>query len=324
MRTTRGAVQVTEPRLTGITPQTPLSAIQVTRGQISVRSAETFLDEQLDAIAHFETFGIRHTLVSGVEGMRETSDPTRYSYTAPVANLLNPVYSGALGAPTVSSQVNDAAVGSGAYVLDTASIGRHFEASGGVRYDRFDNTYSQPVGSGSKFNRLDQKPTWRAALVYKPVANGSLYVDAGTSFNPSAESLSLSAGSANVPPETNKTYEIGTKWEFNHSRLQINSSWFRTVKENARESDPSNSLLVVLAGTQKVSGVQASVRGRLTSRWELLSSYAYLDSRVVGSRFYPDNVGYPLANVPRNTFNIWSTHHLASPLRGWRGSKLRG
>ena len=200
------AVLVTEPRLTGIPLSTPLSSVQVTRGQISARSTETFLDEQLDAIAHFDTFGIKHTLVTGVEGMRETSDPTRATYTAPSTSLLNPVYSGALGAPAISSVVTDSAVGFGAYVLDTAQIGRHIEASGGLRYDRFDNSYKQTVGTISSFTRLDQKPTWRAALVYKPVGNGSIYFDAGTSFNPSAESLSLSAGTANIPPETNKTY----------------------------------------------------------------------------------------------------------------------
>ncbi|MFL6465209.1 MAG: TonB-dependent receptor, partial [Bryobacteraceae bacterium] len=305
------AVLVTEARLNGIKPNTPLNAIQAARGQISVRSAETFLDEQLDGVAHFNTGPIRHTLVSGVEAMRETSDPTRFNYTAPSTSLLRPSSSGSLGPnPTVATQVSDTAIGVGAYVLDTASLGRHWEASGGVRYDRFDNSYRQTIAPASNFNRLDKKPTWRAALVYKPVANGSLYFDAGTSFNPSAESLSLTAGTANLAPETNKTYEFGTKWEFNHSRLQIDSSWFRTTKENARESDPTNALLVVLAGTQRVSGAQVNVKGRLTSRWEILSSYAYLDSRVVNSKFYPGAVGYPLANVPKNTFNFWSNYHL--------------
>ena len=100
----------------------------------------------------------------------------------------------------------------------------------------------------------------------------------------------------------------------------MNSSWFRTVKENARETDPTNALLVVLAGTQKVSGVQTSIRGRITSRWELLSSYAYLDSKVVGSRFFPAAIGYPLANVPKNTFNVWSTHHLPWRFEGGVGT----
>ncbi|MBV9674750.1 MAG: TonB-dependent receptor, partial [Acidobacteriaceae bacterium] len=96
----------------------------------------------------------------------------------------------------------------------------------------------------------------------------------------------------------------------NRSRLQVDSSWFRTTKENARESDPTNALLVVLAGEQRVSGAQVNIRGHLTSRWEILSSYAYLDSRVVSSKFYPGAVGYPLANVPKNTFNFWSNYRL--------------
>ena len=46
------------------------------------------------------------------------------------------------------------------------------------------------------------------------------------------------------------------------------------------------------------------------SRWNVLASYAYLDSRVVGSLFYPGAIGYPLANVPKNTFNLWNKFHL--------------
>src|SRR5581483_397716 len=132
----------------------------------------------------------------------------------------------------------------------------------------------------------------------------------GTSFNPSAESLSLSAGTADIAPETNRTYEFGTKWDRGNNRFSAGASWFRTIKENAREADPTNSLLYVDAGNQRVSGVQVNAQGRLTSRWDIFSSYAYLDSRVVSSPFYPLAVGYPLANVPRHSFNFWSNYHL--------------
>jgi catecholate siderophore receptor len=66
----------------------------------------------------------------------------------------------------------------------------------------------------------------------------------------------------------------------------------------------------VLAGNQRVSGLQTDVRGHVMSRWDLLASYAYLDSRVVSSQFYPGAIGFPLANVPKNTFGFWSTHRL--------------
>lgn len=320
------AVLISEARVAGnVTPSTSLSAIQVSRNEISVRSTETFLDNQSDAIAHFETFGLRHTLVSGVEAIRETSDPTRFAYRAPNTRLLNPDFrQGLLPSPTVSSQVEDTATSVGVYALDTVSLGRHWQASGGIRYDRFDNSYRQNVAPASSFSRVDSKPTWRAALVYKPLANGSFYFDAGTSFNPSAEALSLSAGTSNLPPESNKTYEAGTKWAFGRSRMQIDAAVFRTTKENARESDPNNALLTVLSGTQRVNGAIINVRGRITSRWDLLSSYSYLDSKVVNSRFYPGAVGYALVNVPRNTFSFWTNGHLPAHFEGGLGMNYVG
>ena len=48
----------------------------------------------------------------------------------------------------------------------------------------------------------------------------------------------------------------------------------------------------------------------MTSRWELLSSFAYLDSKVVSSHYYPAAIGYPLANVPKYTFNLWTEYRL--------------
>ena len=62
-------------------------------------------------------------------------------------------------------------------------------------------------------SRLDQQPSYRAAFVYKPSKRGSLYFDYGTSWNPDAESLSLSVGlvNGNVAPEENQTYEVGAK-----------------------------------------------------------------------------------------------------------------
>ncbi|MBV8867413.1 MAG: TonB-dependent siderophore receptor [Acidobacteriaceae bacterium] len=301
---------ITEPLLSGVKPTTPLSAMQITRHEIGVNSTETFLDNQLDLIAHFETGRLRHTLVAGVEGGRETSDPTRPNFTAPNTSLLNPDPQQSLYPNvTITSNVTDTALSAGVYALDTVSIDK-WAFTGGIRLDRFDNTYNQTVAPASHFNRVDQKPTWRGAVVYKPVPIASFYIDAGTSFNPSAEALSLSAGTANLPPESNLTYEFGTKWDLNRSRLQVNGSWFRTTKQNARESSPINSLLYVLAGNQRVSGVETSVGGHVMNRWDLQASYAYLDSRVVSSQFYPGAIGYPLANVPKNTFGFWSTHRL--------------
>ena len=306
-------VLITEPQIPStVTLGTPLDDITVTRHEIGVNSVESFLDEQLDMTARFQTGFIGHTLVSGVEAGRETSDPIRPAWTnVPTTSLLDPdPYQAFSGTETITSNVHTTAVTAAAYVLDTMRLGKKWDLTGGIRWDRFDTHYTQSVAPASAFERVDEMPTWRTALVYKPVPIGSFYVAAGTSFNPSAETLSLSAATANLPPEKNRTYEAGSKWDLPHDKLSLRAALFRTVKTNAREPDPTNSLLDVLAGNERVDGFEIEARGHVTRRWDLLASYANLDSRVISSNYYPASIGAPLANVPRSTFNCWSDYRL--------------
>jgi len=313
--------QITEPVVTEcvtsnvagcVTPSTPLSAIQITRNQLNVDSVETMLDDQADVTFRFNTGFIKHTLVTGLEGARETSDPTRYTISGvPTTSLLTPNESQPYTATgsTLSQQVQATAVTFGAYALDTLSLGSKFDLIGGGRWDHFSANYSNAVGSLA-FTQTVGLPSWRGAFVYKPKPYASVYFDAGNSFNPSAETLSLSAANANTPPEKSLTFEVGSKWDLASSKFSVSGSIFRTDKFNAREPAPNNPLLNVLGGNQRVDGIQVAVSGNLTDRWQLLSGYALLASKVVSSQYYPQSVGAELANVPRNTFNFWSTYKL--------------
>ncbi len=305
-------VLITEAQIpAGVTLATPLDKINVTRHEIGVDSAETYLDEQFDTVAHFETGSLRHTLVSGVEIGRETSDPTRPTWTdVPTTSLLAPDPSQQFsGTSTITSIVHTTAISTAAYALDTVALGRKWDLTGAVRWDRMDADYRQTVAPAAAFSRVDDMPSWRAALVYKPMPIGSVYVAAGTSFNPSAESLSLTTATAGLPPEKNRSYEFGSKWDLPHDRLSLRGALFQTEKLNAREPDPSNPVLNVLAGNQRVDGFEGEVKGRLTSRWDILASYAHLNGRVLSSDYYPLAVGARLANVPANTFNFWTNYH---------------
>ncbi len=306
-------VRITEGRVVaGVTAATPLPAVTVNRNQIDVSSKETMLMNQTDGSLLFKTGPLHHTLVSGVELSRETSSPLRHAWSGvPGTSLLNPDPSQPFaGTSAISSQVKTDATSVAGYFLDTVRISEKLEVAGGLRWDRFNADYRQMVGNVSSFHRIDRMASWRAGVVYKPSQNGSVYVNASTSFNPSAESLSLSASTANLPPEKNRTYEAGTKWDLHAGRLSLRGAIFRTGKLNAREPDPNNSLLNVLAGSQRVDGVQGEVTGHLTRRWDVLTGYAWLDARVMSSNYYPAAIGAMLANVPRNTFNFWSTWRL--------------
>jgi catecholate siderophore receptor len=348
--------QITEPQICsnapasvpvgGVVPSLPTSAVNtalpcpytassnpstmvVNRNQIQTKSVESDLWDQTEVTARFKLLGVKNSVVAGVEGGQEISNPIRSSYTI---NKINTVPSTLLADPNaaqlfsgtgyVTSIVHTKSESVGVYFVDTVKLGDLFEISGGVRWDRFDtgyNLWQPPPPKGgvvtapvAPISRVDQQPSYRAAFVYKPSLHGSVYFDYGTSFNPSAESLSLSVGLANssVAPEENQTYEAGVKWSFLNERLMAEGAVFRTEKDNARETDPTNANNIVAAGNQLVKGVQFSVVGRLPQGMDIVAGYAYLDSAVMYSKFFPTSVGYPLANVPKQTFNVFVTHRL--------------
>jgi catecholate siderophore receptor len=354
VKITEAKVIPTLPDGTSVSPDTPIDEINVTRNQIAVNSLETYLGDQLDMSFRFKTGGISHTLVMGVEGGRETSAPERFTFptsltgtppgtvVVPSTSLADPDET-QLGAGTqfVSSVAHAIAISFGTYAVDTMKFGRRVDVIAGIRWDRFDTDFNslaftpmnQTNPTPTVLSQVDEKPSYRAAIVYKPTNFGSIYFDYGTSFNPSAEALSLSA--ANFPigpdgkpeplaPESNRTFEVGTKWDLPSKKLSASLAVFRTEKMNAREPSQDNPLFNVLAGTQRVDGVQVSVTGRLTDRWQVLSSYAYLNGKLVNSQAFPAAVGAQLANVPNNTFNLWTTYQLPWRLTAGAGMQFVG
>jgi catecholate siderophore receptor len=228
----------------------------------------------------------------------------------PTTSLLNPdTHQAFSGTSAVSSELHSTATTVGLYAVDTLSLGEQWDVSGGFRWDRFDAEVANAV-TKRVFNRVDEMPSWRGALVYKPAKHGSVYFAYGTSFNPSAESLALTAGNANLPPEENESFELGSKWDLFAGRLTTRGALFRTEKSNARETNPANANEVVLAGQQRVQGVELEVSGKVVDRWRIAAGYAFMESEVLSSRFFPASVGYPLANVPRHTFSLWNTWEL--------------
>lgn len=315
---------------TGVTPSTPLSAIQVNRALQGGHSVETFLQNQMDLLATFRTGGIEHNLAAGWEIGPETSRPTYDNgLNIPSTSLLAPNENQPFsGTEFARARVSTTAFTVGAYVIDTVKFGPHWDLSGGVRYDSFDSHYvarfysaapatlGQPTTS-QDVHELDQKPSWRGSLVYKPVANGSFYFDYSTSFNPSAEALSqivavrsFNTGNIGLAPEENQTFEVGGKWNLLANHLQLQGAVFREEKTNARVPDPTNSAFNILAGDQRVDGAEIEAAGQLTRTWQLIASYTYLDGRTVKTVPGGPPLGSPLFNAPDSSLAIWTTYQL--------------
>jgi catecholate siderophore receptor len=166
-------------------------------------------------------------------------------------------------------------------------------------------------------HQLDQKPSWRGSLLYKPTPNGTIYFDYSTSFNPSVEALSqivavrsFNTGNIGLAPEENQTFELGTKWNLLASRLQLQTAIFREEKTNARVPDPTNSQFNILAGTQRVDGAELEATGSITDAWHVLASYTYLDGKTVKTVPGGPPLNSPLFNAPKQSVAVWSTYQL--------------
>jgi catecholate siderophore receptor len=83
--------RVTEPGVSGvIAPGTPLASITAARIMHGLRSSETFLDNQTEALLKFASWEVQHRAVLGLEIGRQTSAPSFFTYrNVPATNLIN-------------------------------------------------------------------------------------------------------------------------------------------------------------------------------------------------------------------------------------------
>ena len=138
----------------------------------------------------------------------------------------------------------------------------------------------------------------------------------GTSFDPSAENLSLSASTADLAPERTSTIEAGIKWDFNRSLL-VSADVFRTIQTNYRETSPTDPSLQTIAGTARSRGVEVEAQGRITPRWLVLAGYTYLQAQIIYS---PDaDIGRPLQDAPRNSVRLFSAYDITDKLMAGGG-----
>lgn len=276
---------------------------------------------QTDLLLEFNTGKLEHDLVLGVELDREKEE----SYTriatnnGPNTDLSNPdPYQPFTGVIDRTGARTETILDSlGVYGFDTIKLNEQWEISGGLRGDFSEVEYQSRAANGviSYLDRTDGTLSWRGGLVYKPVPIGSIYIAAGTSFNPSAEGLTLSnainaAANVNTDPEESRSYEIGTKWNVFDEKLALNVALFRTDKTNARTEDPANpNDIIVLNGEQRVEGIELGAAGSLTEQWDVFAGYTFIASEVRSS-LNPLEVGKSISNTPQNTFNLWTTYEL--------------
>jgi catecholate siderophore receptor len=296
----------------------PISQIFVQRDRPSSEGTVRTLMNETDLTADF-SFGFVHNHATfGVQLDKEDADLTRYANqdTTIIATPLlapNPNEAFPGRQTTVTSRPVTKTATIGTYLVDNIDIGTQWSVIGALRFDHFGANYTQPVGKATHFTHNDNIGSPRIAVVYKPVENASVYFSYGTSFNPSAETLSLSASNQGLSPERDHTIEVGGKVAVFDGLLALTGAAFNTVMTNARISDPDNPGLQELAGTERVNGVEFGAQGHITEQWEVTAGYTYLAPHAVG--LIAAGVPGPIPNVAHNQANLWTVYDWESGLK---------
>jgi catecholate siderophore receptor len=297
-------------------PGTPYADITVSRDQPSSAGATRLLINRTDVTARFDTGGFKNTLVGGLELSKEQSNVNRFQNglddIAPTP-LLNPDGFHTPPTPLIpysnpKGRGNDVSV----YALDSIAFGAHWDLDAGVRFDRFNSTFSEAF-SGTGFERTDNFVSPRAAVIYKPTDGQSFYLSYGTSQNPVIEYLIVAPSNDSLSPEKNSTLELGGKVKIFGGAAEVTGSIFDTRVKNVRISDPDDPTVQEAPFDQHVEGIEMGVNGYITDMWEVSANYTHMRDKVTASTD-PLSIGQNAPNTPHDSANLWTT---VQPTPAW-------
>lgn len=300
----------------------------------------------------WNTAGIKHSFNVGVEFSREQTDrgtyvfspgtnnpltgtftcptsgaPTLYNCTTLVnPNPYDPWVTTRSKSPTLTSvETSTRAV----YGFDTIEFSPQWQLNLGARWDDFRTELNTPaVGATAATRALVDTSfdTYQAGLVYKPKANGSIYLSWATSATPpgndGGDGLdALTVAIQNLQPQKSRNIELGTKWEvLPGGRLSLSAAVFKSDMDNARVTAPDGTTQNV--GRKELKGVELGFSGRVTPAWTVFGGYTYLDGVIADNGFV--NTGSTAAPVwtpspfngnafpttPKHSASLWTTYAL--------------
>ena len=282
----------------------------------------SLLINQTDFLARFNTWGWDHTVATGFEVSQERRDALRNNWAGQAGtNFVNPDpyrFGGAPTPATASQRTVGHATAAAVYIADQIKLNEYFELLGGLRYDYFNFQQDAPLAAATVNNlsRTDTPLSWRVGGVFHPTPNSSIYLMRGTSFNPSADNMSVSVATAataisqfNLGPEKNETTEFGAKADVLGGKLNLAAAIFQTDKTNARVPDPTNATVTVLDGVIRARGFEASAAGKITDAWQVIASYAFVDARNVKTSVAAQLDKRPI-QTPEHAFSLWTTYDI--------------
>jgi iron complex outermembrane receptor protein len=303
---TDGRWQYTYPR--SVNPAT----LNVSRRIDDQLISDTTYTWQNELFGKFNTWGLKHDVVLGVEhsefGQRY---PTTRSNLPPL-NIFNPRYG---NAPTFDfNYLVDAKTDNvGLYYQDLIELTPKLKLLHGGRFDWYDTTayydfFGIFVDKGKIF---EYSP--RVGLVYQLFEETSVYSSWSNSISPSIFGPGLNGTAAK--PEQGEQYEIGIRQDIIKDKLNANLAFYHLKKGNVITSSTTGGQSIQV-GEQRSQGLELDVTGSPMEGLKLIGSYSLTDAEVTKDNDIP--VGDSPFNVSQHMLSSWLTYEFMNgPIKGF-------
>ncbi len=311
---------------------------------------------QTNLTAQARTGTLHHAISGGIEYAHETSSANRYPTNGVLGNpgptpIGNPdptrALTGLVG--LVPVQMSDVTIDTiAAYAYDTIQLSTRWQATGGLRLERYDVRLDSQTAAGAPqgpdgYDRQDTTVSGKVGIVFKPTEAGTLYGEVGSATLPPASFLSnpdisregdnafpgweAGQNSATSKVQRSNNYELGTKWSLLNQGLSVGAALFRTERTNVAMAGTVDGVPSTFAGygTQVVQGVELSAAGNVTPAWMVFGGLLVMDTErqhapeVDAARIAANPGDYGtrtttngdrLAFAPNITANLWTTYRL--------------
>lgn len=277
----------------------------VNRSAVNIHDlAQTFTMDN-NVTGSFDTGPVRHDVLAGIDVLAQSSDYQfgSLALTASPIDIYNPVYGNAvIGTVPYSTNSKQTINQVGVYLQDEMALDNWRLTLTG-RYDSSDTDTFNRINSRRIINK-DDAFTGRAGLLYALENGVSPYISYGTSFEP-ISGVNTTTGQA-YDPSKGKQVEVGVKYQ------PVGTQHLFTLA--AFDLEQSN-LVVTNSGVQEqigkvnVKGVEAEAKIGMWSGWDIVASYAYLDSEVTAT-------GNRVIYVPKHQAALWVNHSFTGALEG--------
>jgi len=274
-------------------------------GQATSLTVDTNLE------ARFETGSARHTVLAGVDYLWLDDN---YKFASNVYgqqfDLYNPVYGQATPSLIPRINYNQRSNQTGLYLQDQIKID-HWVVTLGGRYDWANARTTNQLPALSKVSQDESAFTGRAGLTYLFDNGFAPYVSYATSFQP-LDGTDFSGQPFKAM--TGEQYEAGIKYQAPGSRSVVTLSAFQLTQQNSLtpDPDPTHSGFNVQQGEGRVRGLELEGKTNLWDGFDVIASYAYMDSEVTKANPSAPGgsslLGNKLVMVPRHQAALWADY----------------